>query len=60
MKKLSLENLKERERISEGKVVIESMWQAMSKVSRFRMKLIKWLWPEIVKVSQDMLDYYWQ
>lgn len=52
--------LEKREKIKNGQIIIESLWQAMSKLSRWRMKLVKWLWPDIVKVSNDMLDYYWQ
>lgn len=49
-----------RKRIKEGKIVIESLWQAMSHLSRWRMKLVKWLWPDIIHVSKDLLDYYWK
>jgi len=47
-------------RIKEGKVVIESMWQAMAHLSRWRMKLVQWLWPDIIDVAKDLQEYYWK
>lgn len=49
-----------RKRISEGKIVIESLWQAMVHLSNWKRKIIKWLWPDIIHVAKDLQEYYWQ
>ena len=51
---------KRRKNIRDGKIVIESMWQAMVHLPKWKMKIIKWLWPDIKHVSEDMLEYYWK
>jgi len=48
-----------RKNIKEGKIAIESMWQAMAHLPRWKMKIIRWLWPDIIHVAEDLREYYW-
>ena len=48
-----------KKNIRDGKIAIESMWQAMAHLSRWRMKFVKWIWPDIVHVAKDLQEYYW-
>lgn len=48
------------ERISEGKVVIESLWQAMAHLPHWKRKIIKWFWPDIIQVADNLKEYYWK
>jgi len=45
--------------VREGKIAIESMWQAMAHLPRWKMKIIRWLWPDIIHVADDLREYYW-
>lgn len=49
-----------RQRTVDGKIVLESLWQAMVHLPRWKMKIVKWLWPDFVHVASDFLDYYWR
>ena len=49
-----------RERIKEGTIVIESLWQAMAHLPVWKMKIIRWLWPDIAHVAKDMKEYHWK
>ena len=46
--------------VREGKIAIESMWQAMAHLPRWKMKIVRWLWPDIIDVADDLREYYWQ
>lgn len=48
-----------KKNIKEGKIAIESMWQAVVHLSRWRMKIVKWIWPDIIHVAEDLQKYYW-
>jgi hypothetical protein len=45
--------------VREGKIAIESMWQAMVHLPCWKMKIIRWLWPDIIHVADDLREYYW-
>ena len=49
-----------RQRIVEGKVALESLWQAFVHLPRWKMKIVKWIWPDIIHVAQNLQDYYWK
>lgn len=50
---------KQQQRILDGKIVIESLWQVMSDLPRWKRKIIKWFWPDIIQVADDLREYYW-
>jgi len=56
----AIEKRKQEQRVKDGKVVIESLWQAMANLSHWRMKIVRWLWPDIIHVADDLREYYWQ
>lgn len=56
----AIEKRKQEQRVKDGKVVIESMWQAMTHLPRWKMKIVRWLWPNIIDVANDLREYYWQ
>jgi len=45
--------------IQDGKIAIESMWQALAHLPRWKRKIIMWLWPDIIEVAKDLKEYYW-
>ena len=40
-------------------MAIEKLFQALIKPKGLRLKLLKWLYPEIVNVANTLRDYYW-
>lgn len=54
----ALRKIKEEKRITDGRVVIETAFDIFAKVGRIRMILIKLLWPDIKKLSNDLYDYW--
>ena len=48
-----------RQQIVDGKIVLESLWQAMAHLPRWKMKIVRWLWPDIINVADDLREYYW-
>ena len=52
------EEIKRRKRIVEGKEIAEIGIDVFSKVKRRRMKLIKWLWPDIKRLADALFDYW--
>lgn len=52
--------LERAKNIKEGKIALESMWQAMAHLPVWRMKIIRWFWPDIVRVIEDLKEYYWK
>jgi len=48
-----------KQRIANGKVVIESLWRVMINLPRWKKKIIMWLWPDIINVADDLREYYW-
>ena len=56
----AIEKRKQRQRVKDGKVVIESLWQAMMMhLPSWKMKIIRWLWPDIINVANNLKEYYW-
>lgn len=39
--------------------VLDKIFQALLKPKGIRLKLLKWLFPEIVKVAEKLRKYYW-
>jgi len=56
----AIEKRKQKQRIKDGKVVIESLWQTMARLPRWKRKIIKWLWPDIIDVADNLKEYYWK
>ncbi len=56
----AIKERKQQQRIKDGKVAIESVWRAMGNLPRWKRKIVKWLWPDIIHAAQDLQDYYWQ
>ena len=52
------EEMRRRKTITEGKKVAEIGIDVFSKVKRRRMKLIKWLWPDLQRLSDALYDYW--
>lgn len=50
---------KRLQKVSEGQVVIESLWRTMVFLPNWKKKIIKWLWPDIIDVAEDLKEYYW-
>lgn len=48
-----------KQKIADGKIVLENLWQAMSNLPRWKRKIIKWFWPDIIRVADDLREYYW-
>lgn len=46
------------ERIKEGRAVAEIGIDVFSKVKRRRMRIIKWLWPDLQRLSEALYDYW--
>ena len=38
---------------------IERLFQTLIKPKGFRLKLLKWLYPEIVVVAEELREWYW-
>lgn len=49
---------KEIKRITDGKVVVETALDVFAQVGRWRMKIIKLIWPDIKRLSNDLYDYW--
>ncbi|KKL23640.1 hypothetical protein LCGC14_2423380 [marine sediment metagenome] len=47
-------------RIKSAAIVLESLWQAVVHLPRWRMRMVKWIWPDFTRVLCDFLDYYWE
>ena len=45
-------------RIVEGRAVAEIGIDVFSKVGRWRQKIIKWLWPDLQRLSDALYDYW--
>lgn len=45
-------------RIIEGKEATEIGIDVFSKVGRLRLKIIKWLWPDLQRLSEALYDYW--
>ena len=49
-----------KKRVAEGKIALESMYQAFVHLPKWKRKIVKWLWPDIIHVAEDLKEYYWQ
>lgn len=47
------------EKLTKEQEVIEAFWQLLTFCPRWKMKIIKWLLPEIKKASEILMNYYW-
>lgn len=47
------------ERIRNGKEVLETFWQALVKLPKWKRSIIIWLWPDMVEVVDELRKYYW-
>ncbi|KKL07264.1 hypothetical protein LCGC14_2587760 [marine sediment metagenome] len=45
-------------RIVQGKAVTEIGIDVFSKVKQWRIKIIKWLWPDLQRLSDALYDYW--
>ena len=50
---------KQKQKVKDGKVVIESLWQVMIDLPRWKKKIIMWLWPDIINIADNLREYYW-
>ncbi len=41
------------------KNVIDQLYEALIYLPRWKRKVIKWLWPDIIKVADTLREYYW-
>lgn len=49
-----------KERIKEGKEVLEVSWDVFTKGPKgWKRKLIKWLWPDLSRMANAIMEYYW-
>lgn len=48
----------EHRRIVQGKEVVEIGIDVFSKVRRWRIRIIKWLWPDLQRLSDALYDYW--
>ena len=55
----AIEKREQEQRVKDGKVVIESLWHTMAHLPSWKRKIIKWLWPDIIDVADDLKEYYW-
>lgn len=46
-------------RIRKAKIALESMFQALENCPRWKRKIIKWFWPDIIGVVTALREYYW-
>ena len=52
------EDINKRLRIVTGKETAETGIDVFSKVGRIRMKIIKWIWPDIKRLADAIYDYW--
>ena len=45
-------------RITQGKDVCETGIDVFSKVKRWRIRIIKWFWPDLQRLSDALYDYW--
>jgi hypothetical protein len=45
------------QRIKNGTTVIESLWQAITHLPRWKQKIINWLWPDMLLVAKDLKEH---
>ena len=50
---------KEIKKITEEQEVIEIAWRIFATLPKWKLRLIRWFWPEILDVATAMLKYYW-
>ena len=50
---------KQKQRIIDGQVVIERLWQTMVRLPHWKKRFIMWFWPGIIQVADDLNAYYW-
>jgi len=48
----------ESRKLAERKEVVETAIDVFSKVKRWRIKIIKWLWPDLQRLSDALYDYW--
>ena len=52
------EETRKRQRIIEGKEVTEVGIDVFSKLGKWRMKIIKWIWPDVKRLADALYDYW--
>ena len=52
------EKIKARQRITQGKEVTETGIDVFSKVPGWKIKIIKWLWPDLQRLSNALYEYW--
>lgn len=53
------DKVERNKRVRDAEIAIESMWQAFAHLPRWKKKIVKWLWPDIIHVAEDIKEYYW-
>lgn len=54
------EEISQKEKIKEGQVALEIAWDVFSKGPKgWRRKFIKWLWPDLSRMANAIMEYYW-
>lgn len=48
-----------KNQLEKGKDCLESLFQALENLPRWKRKIIKWFWPDIIDVANDLREYYW-
>ncbi len=49
---------KQKQRVKDGKVVLESLHHVMVNLPSWRMKIVKLIWPGFARVECEFLTYY--
>ena len=44
----------------EAMAAIESLWHALAVLPRWKMRIVRWFWPEIMEVTNKLRQFYWK
>jgi len=50
---------KRDEAIRNGQATIEAAWQVIARLPHWKIKILRWFWPDVLKVIDAMKEYYW-